>query len=242
MMKEKFPYRYTQMRDVVLPHLVNTLDDVNAQYSPQVNSLALLKNLATGEYVNKAYGSELGYAVIELAIELSDAVEDVNKIADSLYERLDGTITRCRFVYHFTVPHPPVRSVNASLSKRRQKSFLVQKDQPRQSIITFQDIASAENPEAILNQLVYEFIHYTWEQKHSALSGEPLKCTDIEACRKYAGLAHLWAKQNYLEIPSWVYKPLYVDDTFDQSQIRDGIPFEFAFHGLLRSEQEFVNV
>ena len=239
MLKEKFPYRYTQMRDTVLPHLANTFDEMNASNLNSISSLTLLKNVATGNYVNKAYGSELGYAVLELAIEISDTANDVNKLVESLYERLDGAIERCRFIYHFSIPHPLVRAVNASLSKRRQKSFFVQKDQPRPSIITFKNIVVAENPEAMLNQLVYEFVHYTWEQKRNALHEEPPESPNG---KKYAALAHLWAKQNYLEIPSWVYSPLYVDDAFDPNHTNAGIPIEFAFHGLFCSEHEFVNI
>jgi len=238
-MKEKFPYRYTQMRDVILPYLVSTFDDINAQPAQQVSSLTLLKNVATGEYVNKVHGSELGYAVIELAVELSDSTLDVNRVADNLYERLDGAIERCRFVYHFTVPYAPVRSVNASVSKRRQKSFFVRKDQPRASIITFKDIAAAEYPDIMLNQLVYEFTHYTWEQKGSVLKDEPQESLES---KKYAALAHIWAKQNYLEIPSWVYKPAYVCDVFNPSNLTSSVPYEFAYHGLHRSKQEFANV
>jgi len=143
------------MRDVILPYLVSTFDDINSQPIQQVSSFTLLKNVATGEYINKVHGSELGYAVIELAIELSDAALDANRVADNLYERLDGAIERCRFVYHFIVPYAPMRSVNASISKRMQKSFFVQKDQPRTHIITFKDIAAAEYPDILLNQLVY---------------------------------------------------------------------------------------
>lgn len=43
-LNEKFPHRYIQMRDTVLPYLANTFDDINALQN-SISSMTLLKNM-----------------------------------------------------------------------------------------------------------------------------------------------------------------------------------------------------
>jgi len=241
---EKYPYKYSLMRDTILPRLLEVIINVDKIYRGSILSVCLLKNVATGAFINPLHGNCRGQSVIELGIVFSHQKRlNVNNIVDIIYERIENSHQPCQIVYHFNLPLEGYDAINASLSKRMRKCFYIHRNNKVSSVIQMKDVAESNNSD-MWNQLIYSFAHYTWQQKRFCLEIEPYIKNDVKRSeyQKCAAVAHLWAKQNYLEIPPWVYKPFYIEETFSNSSGYGSYPVEFTFHGLERYEQEFINV
>jgi len=243
---EKFPYNYKAMKNLILPHLVTVFNDTNKKYNNVIKSICLLKNIITGKYIDIIHDSHLSSFALELGMELLQPNNcDIDTIIEFIYDEIEQIKIPGKFFYHIGLDISGIRHINASLSKRMGRSLIIGNHFSDRTIITFKAISEAENRDAMLNELVYQNVHYTWEQKKKCFQEEPTYREDIpkKEFQKYAGIVHLWAKQNYIDIPEWVYKPFYLADKpiINIPEYRT-IPEEFLYHGLTYSESEFINV
>jgi len=242
--EETFPYNYKAMKNLILPKLVSIYKDTNKRFNNALVHMSILRNMATGNYIDVMFDSHRNRFSFELCMKLGEnTLAHTNEIYLAICDEVEKIQMPGVVYYHLRSQDESISCINLNNASKYHRSLIVGSVTSPRQVITFKDISETEDRTSLLNLWIHQNVHYTWEQKQISLSERPVASILSEHDRLVcAGIAHLWAKTNYLDVPTWVYESSFVLLDAPSKSLDTLIPDEFFYRGLQLFESDFINI
>ena len=241
---ETFPYNYKAMKNLILPRLTEIYKDINKRFDNALVHMAILRNMATGNYIDVMFDSHQNRFSFEVCVKLGEnTLAQTNEIYLAICDEVEKIQMPGVVYYHLRSQDERIFCINLNDANKYHRSLVIGSNTSPHKIITFKEISEAEDKTSMLNLWIQQNTHYTWEQKKVSLSECPaVAMLSAHDRLVYAGIVHLWTKTNYLDVPAWVYEPPFVLQNIPNKPQHTLVPDEFFYRGLQLSESDFINI
>jgi len=238
------------MRTRLLPQLSALYDAVNAKFDNCLSGLFVLRNPETGNCLTKSYKYYRSMYVLEVYCEFDkESYDEVSDAWNYIIDELDSNRRNYKAYAYMYLNGTKEYSNLFLLHRKRDDGFCVRSKQTDKALsennyLTIKGIFDSFNDEMALQHLTHTYPYYSWEMKRNCLFEEPIRYSHLDQKDYvlFAALAHKFANDSYLEVPSWVFDAYYTYPEPYQYGYNYDIPEEFRHHNLVANMVDFINV